>query len=235
MFVACWFHADMMRWPRAELLTQASRVILGEMVSLIFVRLGEMPETALTPTTARSLAASRPLSPAPSALPSATPMLAGPGAYVAWCLLIISTSSLATHGAACPCSPEHWIWRAVRNWTPWRPAKVILEFVALMVLKRHVLAGALEPARNAEPGAAAPAEGGAAPAENGIVSGPPANAAAGLPWAVLLALDCMSHAGSHMNRVRGVCLSGCGNVAWRFLGSLSLQLLLPCVRRTHAD
>ena len=55
-------------------------MILGEMVSLIFVRLGEMPETALTPTTARSLVASRPLSPAPSALPSATPMLAGPGA-----------------------------------------------------------------------------------------------------------------------------------------------------------
>ncbi|KAK9841755.1 hypothetical protein WJX81_000904 [Elliptochloris bilobata] len=101
----------------SELLTQASRMILGEMVALIFARLGEMPETALTPTTARSLVASRPLSPAPSAAPSATPMLAGPGA--------------------------------------------------------------LEPARSAEPGAAASGKGAAVPAENGgAAAGPPAEAAA---------------------------------------------------------
>ncbi len=71
---------------RAELLTQASRAILCEMVALIFARLGEMPETALTPTTARSMAAARPLSPAPSAAAPAMPVLAGPGAISKTCL-----------------------------------------------------------------------------------------------------------------------------------------------------
>jgi len=64
---------------RAELLTQASRAVLAEMVALIFARLEEMPETSLTPTTARSMAAAHALSPAPSEEQPAAPLLAGPG------------------------------------------------------------------------------------------------------------------------------------------------------------
>ena len=105
----------------------------------------------------------------------------------------------------------------------------------LRCLNLHVLTGALEPARNAEPGAAASAEGGAAPAENGSVSRPPANAAAGLPWAVLFALASELPAGSQMN-LMWVCAR---HVVAMPLGLL--EAVFPCsffcpVRRTtHAS
>ncbi len=41
----------------AELLTQASRQIMIEMVTIIFKRLADMPEVPMTPNTARSVAA----------------------------------------------------------------------------------------------------------------------------------------------------------------------------------
>ena len=95
---------------RAELLTQASRQIMIEMVSVVFKGLSDIPDVPMTPTTARSLAElahSPRLHVSPDAAdqgPLLSPFLGGGGGTVASTAGALSHGAVTWHRLVIPCA-----------------------------------------------------------------------------------------------------------------------------------